>query len=143
MSMIKKYSNDQRGAALLVAIIVIVMVTGLAATFMRMAYNMKLVMYGVSGGRTYAHYRAQAGIVDAQFRLRTNYLNGLASPAPPANGFRDPTYAVSYYITIGMGYGGAQINYTPGATRIDISAAAGGTVNGVRTITAIGREYDK
>ncbi len=141
MGALRAASTNQRGAALLVAVIVILMVTALSAVFLRMAYNMKILMYGISGGRTYAYYRAQAGIIDAQYRLRTNFLTGLTSP--PANGFLDPTYAPTYFISLTLGYGGAQTTYTPGSTRVQISAAAGNSPNGVRTITALGREYDR
>ncbi len=81
-------TNNEKGVVLTVVIIVTLMVVLIAGYVMTMAYNQKRLSNAVSGRRIRAYYRAQAGVVDAQWRLRTNTTTGLVA-SPLSSGARD------------------------------------------------------
>ena len=103
----KLYS--QRGVALTLAIIVIVMIAILTAWTLRLAYNYQVLTSDSALKRTRAYYRAQAGIVDANWRIRNNIGGDFTDPKynPPAypldiddDGITDVTVDIDPFITI-------------------------------------------
>ena len=60
------------GFALTATVIAILLMVILAATALLLASNMRQIQDRFLAGRTRAYYYAQAGTVDAQWRIRTN-----------------------------------------------------------------------
>ena len=92
--------KNENGFILTVAILFIIMLVSLAGFVMNAGYNQKKLINSVGPTRTKAYYRAQAGVVDAQARIRLNYVTGLVADA--ANGstgtsFSDPGYNSAPY----------------------------------------------
>jgi len=77
--------NNQRGVVLTVVIVVSVILVLAAGYIMGLGYNQKRIMDQLSGRRMRAYYRAQGGMVDALFRLRTNSM-GLGLGGVPTIG---------------------------------------------------------
>jgi len=64
--------------ALTVVIIIIIML-GLLATYVtQLGYNQRRLSDTAGGRRAKIYYRAQAGLVDANWRIRTNYTASLS-----------------------------------------------------------------
>ena len=82
------WRNSEQGAALTVAIMAVIMLTAVAGYSLTLAYHQKKLMDTVSGKRIIAYYRAQAGVVNAYWRIRTNYTTGLS----PAGSFATDSY---------------------------------------------------
>ena len=70
----KRLLNDTRGVALVIVIIVVVMLTLIGSFVASLGYNQRKLLETMSGQRAKIYYRAQAGLVDANWRIRTNYL---------------------------------------------------------------------
>ena len=81
--------NDSKGAALVIVMMVIIMLTLLGGYMAKLNYNQRLVVDSSSGKRARLYYLCQAGIVDATQRIQTNNTSGI--PALPfAGGFTNP-----------------------------------------------------
>ncbi|MCG3176029.1 MAG: hypothetical protein MOGMAGMI_00967 [Candidatus Omnitrophica bacterium] len=110
----------ERGIALTITIILIIASALLAAAALSVGYQYRRLREGVGALHTQAYYRAQAGVVDARWRIRNNiganYLLAGTDPAP-------------YQLDID---GDAVMDVT-----VDIGAADG---NGLRQILATGRD---
>ena len=65
--------QNDKGMALTVAIIIIILLGLLAGYMTQMGYNQRRLADTAGGRRAKAYYRAQAGLVDANWRIRTNY----------------------------------------------------------------------
>lgn len=74
------------GFALTAVIIAIFMMMVLASAVLLYAYNIRRLQDSLAGLRTLAYYNANAGIVDAQWRIRTNYQGNFdpGDPDPPS-----------------------------------------------------------
>lgn len=65
--------NDSKGVAMVVVIVVIIMLTLIGSFMANYSYNQQRIVTVSSGRNIVLQYRAQAGIVDANWRIRTNY----------------------------------------------------------------------
>lgn len=86
--------ND-KGVVLVIAIVVIVLLALLAGYATQLGYNQRRLSDAGGGRRAKIYYRAQAGVVDANFRIRTNYTAGLTPVI--AGGFLVDTYDPNPY----------------------------------------------
>lgn len=73
--------NDSKGVALVLVIIAVMMLTGIGGFAANLAYNQRLFQNSSGGNRIRNYYRAQAGIVDACWRIRTNTGANFTIPA--------------------------------------------------------------
>lgn len=119
------FKKSESGAALTIAIITLVALTGVAGYAMTQAYHQKKLVDTTSGKRIIAYYRAQAGVVHACWRIRTNYTTGLS----PAGSFLTDAYDPNPY---SIDVDGDSVN----DTTIDIGPVNGAT--GLRTISSRG-----
>ncbi len=71
--------GNEKGVALLVVITFATVIALIAAYVLRLSYNQARQVDAVSIRHTMINYRAQAGVVDAMWRIRTN-------PTPPIPG---------------------------------------------------------
>ena len=126
--------QNQKGVALLVAVIIIMMVLSVAAAVLAMAYNVARVTYNSSAGRTLAYYRSQAGIVDAIWRIRNNMSADISGGTNGTIDFRLPSSTADYYIEITDNAGAGQPFINPLGVKIHIGPA--NTTTGSRQITA-------
>ena len=85
--------KDERGVALTVAVVIIIVLTLLAGFAVNFSYNKKRMVDLGSGKHDVINYRAQAGLVDAMTRIRLNATAGLS----PAGDFTDPDYDPQSY----------------------------------------------
>lgn len=69
---------NEKGIAMTLVIFFAVILTLLAGYVLRVGYNQTLQIHAVSIKRTSNYYHAQSGIVDANWRIRTNH-------APPGS----------------------------------------------------------
>ncbi len=67
--MMNNRRQRERGAALTVAIMTVLLLSILGVTVLTLAYNQARLTNAAVGGRTKAFYRAQAGMVDGQERI--------------------------------------------------------------------------
>ena len=111
--------SQNRGVALTIAIFILVMLVAVGGYMMSMGYNQKRMVDVSSGVKIRLYYNAQAGIVDANWRIRSNV---------GANFSGDPN---------------ATLNYTlnDGTIRADVSISrVGATRPGLRDISSIGKD---
>ena len=118
--------KKQDGVALTVVAIVIVLLTLVTAFAANMGYNQKRMLDAFSGRRIKIYYRAMAGVVDASWRIRTNYTTGLA----PAGSFTTAAYNPNSY-ALDVDNDGTM------DTDVDIGAA---DAQGARPINSTGRD---
>ncbi|HTL69850.1 MAG TPA: hypothetical protein VL404_01020 [Candidatus Eisenbacteria bacterium] len=80
--------RGERGMVMTVAILAVTMIALLAAYVLTVAYNHRRLAQSVGGVRMRAAMYAQAGVVDAQWRLRTDpggtFAAGGTAYDPPA-----------------------------------------------------------
>ena len=76
---ITECSKNKDGFVLTVAIIFIIMLALLAVFVLNAGANKRIMADNVGATRARAYYRAQAGVVDAQARIRMNYTTGLVA----------------------------------------------------------------
>ncbi len=69
--------REEGGFVLTATIVFIMMLVFLAAFVLNAGYNQRVMANNVGVTRAKAYYRAQAGVVDANARIRTNYVTGL------------------------------------------------------------------
>ena len=81
------------GMAMTVAIIVIIILVSIVGYATTLGFNQKKLLDLSTGKRMIVYYRAQAGAVEAAWRIRENYTTGLL----PAGTFADPNYNPAAY----------------------------------------------
>jgi len=109
-----------RGAALTLAIVVAMILSVLAAVALTLGYNYRRLRDGLTVIHAASHFRAQAGLVDARWRIRNNIGGDYTVAA------FDPA---AYQLDID-GSGNNDVT-------VDIGPADG---NGLRPISSVGRE---
>lgn len=88
--------GNEKGVALLVVITFATVISLIAAYVLRLSYNQARQVDAVSIRRTMNNYRAQAGVVDAMWRIRTNTI-----PPGSAGSFLTPTFdPLPYFINV-------------------------------------------
>ncbi len=87
--------ND-KGVALTVVIVIVIVMALISGYVTVLSYNQVKLANTAGGRRAKVYYRAQAGVVDANWRIRTNYVTGL-TPIPGILGFRDASWNPNPY----------------------------------------------
>ena len=64
--------QNERGIAMILAIITMLLILTVAGAILTLAYNQRRLGAGVGEAKLRAYYRAKAGLVDAQWRIRTD-----------------------------------------------------------------------
>ena len=123
-----RYPND-KGAAMTIVIILVIIMAFLATLVTIMSYNQKKLSQSVSGRRAKIYYRAQAGVVEANWRIRENYTVGLVNGGGGAS-FIDDAYDPQAY---SIDTDGDSVN----DCTIDIGPKTGGPA-GRRAISSVG-----
>ena len=85
--------GGRRGVALTVTMVIIVVLVLLASFTVNYGYNKKRLVDINSGRRDTLNFRAEAGVVDANWRIRSNYTVGLS----PAGSFATDAYDPAPY----------------------------------------------
>ena len=89
------HPRDEKGMALTIVIVITLIIVLLAGYILNLSYNKTRLVNTVGVKRTRTYYRAQAGVVDAFWRIRVN------KPAEGAGSFKDPAFAPPpYFIDI-------------------------------------------
>ena len=84
--------RNERGLALAAAIAIIMILVLLAGYVTQLSYNQKKLSASGSGQRVRNYYRAQAGVVDAGWRIRANYTVGLPNGGTAPFNFTNDGY---------------------------------------------------
>ena len=94
MRHLKIKAGNERGVALIVVVVVVLMLTAIAGYMMQLGFNQRKLTQIAGGQRAKTYFRAQAAIVEANWRIRTDYTAGLApggvAPFNFANDLYDP-----------------------------------------------------
>lgn len=77
-------SRSQQGLVLTLAITTILLIMSVAGAALTLAYNQRLLTDDLAAQRTRSYWYAQAGVVDAQWRIRTNFGGNYAPAMDPA-----------------------------------------------------------
>ena len=85
---------NNKGLALTIVMIVIIMLAIISAFSTNLGFNQKKMIDANSGRRAKIYFKAQAGVVDANWRIRTDYTVGLA----PAGSFTTDAYNPGPYL---------------------------------------------
>ena len=85
--------GDDKGMAMVIVIVVIMMLAMIGSYITSLRFNQRIIVDGASGHRAQAYYSAQAGAVDANFRIRTDFTTGLV----PAGSFATAAYDPNPY----------------------------------------------
>ena len=114
-----------------IVIIIVIVMAFLATLVTMLGYNQRKLANAAGGRRVKIYYRAQAGVVEADWRIRENYL---LNPALVNTGggasFTDDTYDPAPY---SIDIDGDAVN----DVTIDIGPKIGG-VSGRRAISSVG-----
>ena len=87
---------SDKGVVLTVVIVIIIVLASLTLYVTTLTYNQKKLADSAGGRRSKVYYRAQAGVIDANWRIRTNYTAGI-----PVGNFRtNPNYSPTYSIDV-------------------------------------------
>ena len=145
--------KSSRGVVLSVVVISMLMTTLIAGYALVISYEINAVLVGATGKRIVSYYRAQAGTVDALWRIKNDYAN-ISGFQPPGT-FTNPNYDPYPYCldidtnppTIVAVAAGANPDCTPGQNFcsnnpnwkvcVDIGIDGG---NGLRNIEVTGRD---
>ncbi len=134
--------SNERGAILFIAIIFSLVVTSVMVFTMNMAYQRTRLVNTVGIERTEFYYHAQAGLVDAFWRLRTSTL----PPGAPADLFANPARSATYFMDIDGNGISAAVVAGVSDIRVDISAVGAAAVPpapaGLRRVTARGDNFN-
>ena len=87
---------DERGVVITIVVISLLMMTMIAGFAALLAYNQNRLLGAITGRRILSYYRSQAGVVDAIWRIRSNFTTGLSAVAGTVN-FNDPTFDPAIY----------------------------------------------
>ena len=129
-----KTKGDQ-GAVLTLVIIIIIILTLLAGYILSFAYNQRRLAGHLSGAHLKAYYRAQAGVVNAQWRIRTNTFTDIGGAG--GNNFLNPAWNPGPY---SINLTTNTVSQPPLATddvQVDIGAT---TAEGFRLIESTGSD---
>ncbi len=125
--------HSQKGIALTIAIIFIIATMGIIALLLNMSFDYRSLSDRVSSTKLKAFYAAQAGIVDAYWRIRTNTTSDWGGGLSFANSGWDPPV---YFLDMGANPPTFSLTQQPGSdVRIDIGLP---DASGVRAMAAKG-----
>lgn len=124
--------TGERGVVLTVVIIVTIMMLSLAVAVLSLAANQTRLSNSLAASNVRAQYRAEAGLVDARWRMRVNFTDDIGG-----GDFDDPDFdPPAYFIDID-----ADAVHTTRTgdddVEVDISAVGAGQP-GVRTVDSLG-----
>lgn len=126
--------KNVKGAVLTIVIVVIIMMVILVGAVLSLAANQRRAADNLAAHHARAYYRANAGLVDARWRIRVNETAEIGG-----GDFTDPTFnPAPYYIDIDNDVVDTTLD-DGDDVRVDISAV-GANQAGVRTIDAHGYE---
>lgn len=108
-------TKNQNGVALTIVVIVLIIMGILSAYAMNLGYNQRRMQEQASGRRIKIYYRAQAGAVNAMWRIRSDVAGDLT----PAGTFTNAAYNPNTYL---MDIDGDGVN----DTSVDIGPLVGG-----------------
>src|SRR3989338_8933204 len=126
--------QNSKGVALTVVVIVLIMVALLTGYVASLGYNQRRVTDAASGRRVKVNYRAQAGMVDAMWRIRTDYrgvTDYTAAALTPAGTFTDPNFNPNPYLIdvdrdgandVSVDIGTVQVNAVTGSNQRTINS---------------------
>ena len=64
---------NSKGEALTVVLIVVILLAIISATLMTLGYNQRKLQKSAGSGQAAAYYRTRGGVVEAFWRIRSNY----------------------------------------------------------------------
>lgn len=125
----------EKGAVLFVVLLFSLVMTSVMVYTTNMVYQRTRLVDAVGIKRTKTYFRAQAGLVDAFWRIRTNH----AVPGLSGN-FSDPNFSAEYYIDIDSGIvtsartATSAVKVTIGPRNVNV----GSPQYGLRPVSAVG-----
>lgn len=128
---------DERGVVMTIVVISLLMMTMIAGFAALLAYNQNRLLGAITGRRILSYYRSQAGIVDAIWRIRNNYVTGL-TPGGVGSDFTSPGFDPAPYgldIDVNPPQMYSNVNNAAVKVRMDIGPVG---ANGSRSIDATG-----
>ena len=134
----KRFSGGfrrEKGAVLFAVLLFSLVMTSVMVYITNMVYQRSRLVDAVGVKRTKTYFRAQAGLVDAFWRIRTNR----AVPGLSGN-FSDPNFSAEYYIDIDSGSVTSARTATS-AVKVTIgprNQTAGNPQYGLRAVSAVG-----
>jgi Tfp pilus assembly protein PilX len=136
--------HSRSGFILVLTIIMIVILTLVAVQVLSLGAHQKRLADAVSGKRMVAHYRSQAGLVDAQWRIRENvtalHPTGSLNSSSPSQDFADPAWNPPvYYIDLDSDTT-SLVRRSSGVNIDDVQVDIGAMTGGSRAIDSVG--YD-
>jgi hypothetical protein len=117
----KKGLRGNGGFAMVFVMVVITILAMFAVWVTIQGYNQRKLLDVTSGQRAKLYYRAQAGVVEAAWRIRDNYTSGIGGVIPPGGFPANDTWNPPPYSIDVDGVGGND-------TSIDIDAVVSGTL---------------
>ena len=142
--------KNQAGFVLALTIIVIVILTFVVMLVLSLGVHQKTLADAVSGTRMVAYYRSQAGIVDAQWRIRENVIhldkNGDLNSDLVDNGkdFSFPEWdPPAYYIDLDDDTTSLTRRSVAGGNIDDVQVDIGPIENGTRAIDSVGYDSNR
>lgn len=92
----KNFQFSQKGSSLAVVLLFVFFMTLISAYILQYMYNQKRLSDQASGKRLIPYYRAKAGVVDAQWRIRSNAASEIGVPTGNFNDkdFDPPAYYI-------------------------------------------------
>ena len=132
--------GQESGVALTIVIIILIMLALLGVFVTNLGYNQKRLTDVSSGQRIRLYYNAQAGIINANWRIRTDQTTATATmtamnPAVP-NFSGNPAYTGNYTLNDGTIHALVTIGAVGAAGPGGVPAAR----PGVRPVTSVGRD---
>lgn len=132
MRLLKKL--DQKGAALGLVVVFTILIVFIGAYVLSAGYNQTNQINAVGIQRTKIYFRAQAGVVDALWRIRTDTIPPGSSGSFATDSFDPP----AYYIDIDLN--AATSSKTTGVSDVMVDIGPKDASSGLRTIAATGLE---
>ncbi len=132
MSVPARGREGERGIVLTVVIIVTIMMMTLAVAILGLAVNQTKLANGLVSSNVRAQYRAEAGLVDARWRMRANFTTDIGGGDFTSAVFDPP----AYYIDIDT-----NTVHTAKTDADDVEvniSAVGADQPGVRTVDSLG-----
>ncbi len=124
--------EGERGIVLTIVIIVTIMMMTLAVAILGLAANQSKLASSLAASNIRAQYRAEAGLVDARWRMRTNFTTDIGGGDFTSPSFDPP----AYYLDID-----ANAVHTAKTDADDVEvdiSALGADQPGVRTVDSLG-----
>lgn len=85
-----KIPGNPKGVALTLVIVIMIMLGLIAGVVTSLGISQKKLMDAASGRRAKIYYRAQGGVINADWRIRTDYTTGLSPAGTFTNDAYDP-----------------------------------------------------